>query len=100
MTNHIEARMGGRADRIASILKTAFNPVRLEITDDSARHAGHRGAAPGGETHYSVTMVSDDFTGRTRLERSRMVNAALAAEFEGGLHALSMVLRAPLEQKS
>ena len=62
-----------------------------------ARHAGHAGAAPGGETHYRVLMVSGDFRGQSRLARSRRVHAALGGEFAAGLHALSLNLRTPEE---
>jgi stress-induced morphogen len=86
-----------RADRMHATLTQAFKPNRMRIVDDSARHAGHAGAAPGGETHYSVLVVADAFRGVSRLERSRMVHTALAAEFTAGLHALALTLRAPEE---
>ena len=84
-----------RAGRIRQALEAAFAVTTLEIVDDSHRHAGHAGAAPGGETHYRLAMVSPDFTGLGRLARSRAVHAALAAEFASGLHALSLRLLAP-----
>ena len=86
-----------RAGRIRQALEAAFTVTALEVQDDSHRHAGHAGAAPGGETHYSLVMVSPDFAGQGRLARSRAVHAALAAEFAGGLHALSLRLLAPVE---
>lgn len=86
-----------RAARIRNALTAAFAPARLEIADDSARHAGHAGAQPGGETHYSVRMVSARFEGQSRLARSRAVHAALQAEFSTGLHALALTLRTPEE---
>lgn len=85
-----------RADRIRDAL-AALNPSVVSVQDDSSKHAGHMGARPGGETHYSVLVVSDAFTGQGRVARHRMVNAALEAEFAGGLHALSLVLRTPVE---
>ena len=88
---------GSRARRIAAELTARFAPAVLEVTDDSARHAGHAGAAPGGETHYSVLLVSDAFAGLPRVARSRAVHAALAAEFAGGLHALALTLRTEAE---
>ncbi len=84
-----------RSERIAAALHAAFAPVSLRVIDDSAQHAGHGGARPGGETHYTVEMVSAAFAGQSRLARSRAVNAALQAEFDGGLHALSLRLEAP-----
>jgi BolA protein len=89
--------MSGRAERIREVLRAAFAPAVLEVMDDSARHAGHSGARAGGETHFNVVMVADGFTGRSRVERSRLVHEALVGEFLGGLHALSLVLRSPSE---
>jgi stress-induced morphogen len=90
-------RMGARSTRLATQLRYAFAPTLLEIVDDSARHAGHAGARPGGETHYTVLMVSPAFRGMNRVARSRAVHAALADEFADGMHALSLVLRTPEE---
>ncbi|UPY37057.1 BolA family protein [Sediminicoccus sp. KRV36] len=89
--------MDNRADRIRAALTAGFAPLRLEVADDSASHAGHAGAAPGGETHYSVVLVSEAFTGMNRVARSRAVHAAVDAEFATGLHALALTLRAPAE---
>jgi BolA protein len=89
--------MDSRGGRIEAALRRAFAPESLEVVDDSARHAGHAGAAPGGGTHFNVSMVSDAFTGLSRVERSRRVHNALSEEFAGGLHALSLVLRSPSE---
>ena len=86
-----------RAARLETVLRGAFSPVALQIVDDSARHAGHAGAQPGGETHFNVVMVSAAFQGMNRVARSRAVHAALEAEFAGGLHALSLTLRTPEE---
>ena len=91
--------MSSRADRITAVLRQTFNPARLEVVDDSARHAGHAGHAPEGQTHYLVLMVADSFRGQSRLERSRAVHAALAGEFASGLHALNLTLRTPEEQE-
>ncbi len=86
-----------RAERLRACLLAAFAPERLEVLDDSASHAGHSGAAPGGETHFSVLMVSAALRGLGRVERQRRVHAAVAGEFSGGLHALSLSLRTPEE---
>jgi stress-induced morphogen len=91
------ARMTTRAERMAAILRQRFSPETLEIVDDSARHAGHAGAAPGGQTHYSVLLVSAGFGGLDRVARSRAVHAALQAEFQDGLHAIALTLRTPEE---
>jgi BolA protein len=86
-----------RQSRITEILTRAFAPQLLEVQDDSARHAGHAGAQAGGETHFNVLMAAATFEGMSRVARSRAVNEALAEEFAGGLHALSLTLRAPSE---
>ncbi|WPB86092.1 BolA family protein [Sediminicoccus rosea] len=89
--------MSPRAERIHAALTQGFAPLRLEVVDDSHRHAGHAGARPEGETHYSVLLVSEAFIGMNRVARSRAVHEALASEFAGGLHALALTLRAPAE---
>lgn len=87
-----------RADRIAAALRAAFPPAEVRVVDDSHRHAGHAGARPEGETHYSVLVVSPAFAGMNRVARSRAAHEVLAAEFAGGLHALALTLRTPEEQ--
>jgi BolA protein len=89
--------MPNRATRITACLTERFAPAEVSVTDDSAQHAGHAGARPGGETHYSVRLVSPAFAGQTRVARYRSVHEALAAEFETGLHALSLRLLTPEE---
>ena len=89
--------MTERLVRIREALEARFQPALLDITDDSARHAGHAGASPGGETHYSVHMVSAAFAGVSRVARSRAVHEALAGEFASGLHALALRLQSPDE---
>ena len=90
--------MTSRADRIEAVLRQHLCPVLMRVNDDSAQHAGHSGARPGGETHYSVLVVSAAFAGQTRIARSRLVHGLLDAEFAGGLHALALTLRTPEEQ--
>jgi stress-induced morphogen len=92
--------MTARAARLEAVLSRTFTPLQMRVVDDSARHAGHAGAQPGGETHYSVLLVAPAFRGMNRLARSRAVHAALAAEFSSGLHALSLTLRTPEEQET
>jgi len=86
-----------RAHRLTAVLTETFAPTVLQVVDDSAHHAGHMGAAAGGQTHYSILLVSDAFRGMSRVDRSRAVHAALAAEFAGGMHALALRLRTPDE---
>ncbi|BBK45101.1 BolA family transcriptional regulator [Allostella vacuolata] len=84
-------------DTIRDKLTQAFVPIRLAIEDDSHRHAGHAGARPGGETHFRVEIVAAAFAGRSRVERQRMVYAALAAELADSVHALQLRTLAPGE---
>jgi BolA family transcriptional regulator, general stress-responsive regulator len=90
--------MTGRMhDLIVEKLTKAFAPELLEVIDDSRRHAGHAGARPGGETHFSVHIVSQAFGGKSRIERHRMINATLANELQAGVHALAISAAAPGE---
>jgi BolA family transcriptional regulator, general stress-responsive regulator len=91
--------MQSRAARLEEVLSRAFSPTLMRVVNDSARHAGHAGAQPGGETHYTVLLVSEAFRGQNRVTRSRAVHALLKAEFAGGMHALSLILRTPEEQE-
>jgi BolA protein len=75
-------------------------PVRLEIIDESYRHAGHAGARPEGETHFAVTVVSDAFTGLGRVARQRLVYQILADELATRVHALTLTTLAPDEAVS
>ena len=84
-------------ERIAEKLKKALAPVRLEVIDESHQHVGHAGHRPGGETHYRIYIVSPAFEGKSRLERHRLVNEALAGELAGGVHALAIHASAPAE---
>jgi BolA protein len=76
--------------KMRAALERAFAPSALEIIDDGARHAGHREAGRG---HFRVLLVSDAFRGRSRLERHRMVYAALAPLLESSVHALNITAR-------
>jgi len=82
---------------IAQKLTEAFAPLGLKVEDDSDRHQGHAGHREGGETHFSVYIVSEAFRGKTRLARHRMINAALASELREGVHALAIHAAAPGE---
>ena len=84
-------------DLITEKLTLAFAPARLDVIDESHQHEGHAGHRPGGETHFRVHIVSEAFRGKSRIERHRMVNEALARELEGGVHALAIHASAPGE---
>jgi BolA protein len=79
-------------------LMVALEPVRLDIENESEMHAGHRSAPGTGESHFRVLIVSPKFTGVSRLERHRMVNAAIADELKGSIHALALATYAPGEE--
>ncbi len=79
------------------MLTRAFAPASLDVADESHLHAGHAGSRPGGETHYRVHIVSKAFKGKSRIDRHRMVNEALASELAGGVHALAIHASAPEE---
>jgi BolA protein len=85
------------AERIRAKLEAGLAPGRLDIFDDSHRHAGHAGSRPGGETHFRVEIVSPAFAGKTRLERQRTVYALLAEELAERVHALQITALAPGE---
>jgi BolA family transcriptional regulator, general stress-responsive regulator len=78
-------------------LEAAFRPTRLEVINESHLHAGHRSSPGTGESHFRVVIVSARFAGKSRLERHRLVNEALAAELAGKVHALALRARAPDE---
>jgi BolA protein len=85
----------GTMERMRARL-AALAPVEIEIEDDSARHAGHAGAAAGGG-HYNLRMISPEFAGKSRISRHRLVYDALADLMQRDIHALAMVLLAPGE---
>ena len=78
-------------------LSARLQPTRLEVINESHLHAGHRGAPGTGESHYRVLIEAPIFAGKTRLERHRLINAVLAAELEGKVHALAIAAYAPGE---
>jgi BolA family transcriptional regulator, general stress-responsive regulator len=81
--------------QLRAALERALTPAALEIEDDSARHAGHAGAASGG--HFKVMVVADAFRGRSQLERHRLVYQAVGALMQHGVHALNIEARTPDE---
>ncbi len=85
------------ADIITEKLTSAFSPQSLKVVDESHLHAGHAGSREGGQTHYRVYIVSNAFEGKSRVDRHRMINTALAAELAGGVHALAIHAVAPGE---
>lgn len=84
-------------DIIDARLRAALAPAVLEITDESHLHAGHAGARPEGETHFRVRIVSERFEGLSRVERQRLVFAALREEMDNPIHALALKTLTPGE---
>jgi BolA protein len=84
---------------ITNKLREAFAPESLDVTDESHLHEGHAGHRPGGETHFRVYIVSTAFEGKSRIERHRMINAMLAAELAGSVHALAIKAQTPGEAR-
>ena len=82
---------------ITNKLREAFSPESLEVQDESHLHEGHAGHRPGGETHFRVYIVSQAFQGKSRIERHRMINATLAGELAGSVHALAIHAKSPGE---
>jgi BolA protein len=82
-------------DIIINRLREAFLPESLDVIDESHLHEGHAGHRPGGETHFRVYIVSQAFQGKSRVECHRMINATLAAELAGSVHALAISAKAP-----
>jgi BolA protein len=81
--------------QIREKLLAALRPTRLEIINESHLHAGHHGTPGTGESHYRVLIEASAFSGKSRVERHRLVNDALAAELKGKVHALAIAAHAP-----
>jgi BolA protein len=88
---------GPLADEIEQLLTAAFAPSHLAVINDSEKHHGHAGHDGSGESHFTVEIESDCFAGATRLQRQRMVNAALGDIPGQRVHALAVKARAPGE---
>ena len=86
-----------RAERIKSMLMQAFPSALIAVKDDSARHAGHAGARDGAG-HFLVRIESEDFTGRSRLERHRLVYKALAEMLPREIHAINIEAVSPEDE--
>jgi BolA family transcriptional regulator, general stress-responsive regulator len=78
-------------------LTIVFEPIRLDVINESHLHAGHRSSPGTGESHFRILMVAEKFAGKSRVERHRMVNDVLADLFKNGVHALAIKAYAPGE---
>ena len=79
-------------------LESALSPTRVELVDDSELHRGHGGYNPAGESHFTLRIESPAFAGKSRVDRQRMIYAALGELMEARVHALSIRATAPGEQ--
>lgn len=93
----MEGMTGPIAQEMRRLLTDAFAPTYLDVANDSARHHGHSGDDGSGESHFTVEIESARFAGVSRLQRQRMVNAALGDIPGQRVHALALRLRAPGE---
>ena len=90
--------MGPVAIEMHRRLNEALKPTKIELVDDSERHRGHGGYNPAGESHFSLSIESPAFAGKSRVERQRMVHSALGDLLDERVHALSIRARAPEEE--
>ena len=90
-------KTGPVASEMLRRLHSSLAPSRIELNDDSEQHRGHGGYNPAGESHFSLTIESAAFTGKSRVERQRMIYAALGDLMKERVHALSIRASAPGE---
>jgi BolA family transcriptional regulator, general stress-responsive regulator len=90
-------RTGPVATEMLQRLNSALAPTRIELIDDSEQHRGHGGYNPAGESHFSLAIESPAFAGKSRVERQRMIYAALGDLMHERVHALSIKAKAPGE---
>jgi len=83
--------------RVREKLMVGLKPTRLDVINESELHAGHRNSPGTGESHFRILVVSDVFSGKSRVERHRLVNELLKDELAGGIHALALATLAPGE---
>lgn len=92
-----DQKTGPVAAEIERSLRAALSPERLAVIDDSEKHRGHAGHDARGESHFTVEIVAEAFAGKTRVERHRLVNQALAVLLAERVHALAIKAKAPGE---
>ena len=90
-------KTGPVATEMLRRLNSALTPTRIELVDDSEQHRGHGGYNPAGESHFSLKIESPAFAGKNRVERQRMIYAALGELMRERVHALSIRASAPGE---
>lgn len=93
---------GGRIEQSIKTKLTLLRPRSLQVINESSKHAGHAGmsdVSQTGETHFRVDVVAECFQGLTPVQRHKMIYTLLAAEMNGGVHALSISAKTPEELK-
>ena len=90
-------RTGPVATEMLARLNSALLPTRIELIDESEQHRGHGGYNPAGESHFSLSLESRAFSGKSRVERQRMIYAALGDLMKERVHALSIRATTPGE---
>jgi BolA protein len=90
-------KTGPVASEMLKRLNSALSPSRIELTDDSEQHRGHGGYNPAGESHFTLRIESAGFAGKNRVQRQRMIYAALGDLMESRVHALSIRATEPGE---
>jgi BolA family transcriptional regulator, general stress-responsive regulator len=88
------------ADIIHEKISVRLSSARLDVKDESHLHAGHAGAREGGQSHFNVLIVSDQFEGLSRVARQRLVNDILRDELAGPIHALTLKTLTPREAEA
>ena len=86
-------------DILTTKLNDAFAPESVDVVDESHLHEGHAGHRPGGQSHFRIYIVSQAFAGKSRIDRHRMINAVLADDLAGGVHALAIHASAPGDKR-
>lgn len=87
------------SDRINNKLTKQLSIFKLEVEDDSDKHAGHAGYIEGGETHFNIKVISQDFKGKSKVIRHKMIYKILQEEMDERIHALSIIALTPEELK-
>jgi BolA protein len=91
-------KTGPVATEMLSRLNSALSPTAIQLTDDSEQHRGHGGYNPAGESHFNLVIESPAFSGKNRVQRQRMIYAALGDLMQARVHALSIRATAPGER--
>jgi len=90
-------KTGPVATEMLARLNSALSPASIDLVDDSEQHRGHGGYNPAGESHFTLRIESAAFAGKNRVERQRMIYAALGDLMRERVHALSIRATAPGE---